>query len=139
MAIIDHIGIAVNSLETARPLYAALLGENAAGEEEVPEEGVRVVFFGEGEGRVELLEALGPNSSIARFLERRGAGVHHVCLIVPDVGAAVERARAAGSEPVSPAVRRGAGGSVVAFLDPRTTGGVLIELKERRDRRTERG
>lgn len=127
---IDHIGIAVNSLAEAIPVYAALLGENASGEEEVPSEGVRVAFFGDGHGRIELLEATGPESPVARFLERNGPGVHHVCLSVPDLDVALEEAADAGVEVLEPRIREGAGGHRVAFLHPKTTAGVLIELSE---------
>lgn len=127
---IDHIGIAVNSLAEAIPTYSALLGCNVSGMEEVPSEGVRVAFFGEGEGRIELLEATGPDSPIARFLERRGPGVHHVCLAVPDLEEALEEAEDAGVEVLEPRIRGGAGGHRVAFLLPKTTFGVLIELSE---------
>ena len=127
---IDHIGIAVNSLEEAVPAFSALLGKNVSGEEDVPSEGVRVAFFGEGSGRIELLEATGAGSPVARFLERRGPGVHHVCLAVEDLDAALERAEAAGHAALEPRVRDGAGGHRVAFLHPRTTSGVLVELSE---------
>lgn len=127
---IDHVGIAVDSLEEARPLWSAVLGENAVEEEEVPDEGVRVAFFGEGSGRVELLEATGADTPVGRFLERRGPGLHHLCLRVPDLEAAVERAREAGAELLPPGIRRGAGGHRVAFLHPSSTGGVLLELSE---------
>lgn len=127
---IDHVGIAVKSLERAAGLYAELLGEEPAGREEVPGEGVEVAFFGRGGGRVELLEPTDDESAVARFLERRGPGIHHVCLRVEDVEAAVERATAAGAELVPPGIRTGAGGSRVAFLHPRSTGGVLLELTE---------
>ncbi len=125
---IDHIGIAVNSLSEAVPIWAALLGENPAGEEEVPSEGVRVAFFGRGPGRIELLEPTREDSAIARYLERRGAGVHHLCLAVEDLPAALARAEAAGLELLAPGIRRGAGGREVAFLHPRSAGGVLLEL-----------
>ena len=128
---IDHIGIAVNSLAEAIPVYSALLGSNVSGTEEVPSEGVRVAFFGEGEGRIELLEAIGPESPVARFLERRGPGVHHVCLAVADLETALEEAEAAGIEVLEPRIRDGAGGHRVAFLHPKTTASVLIELSER--------
>lgn len=131
--IIDHLGIAVNSLETSIPLYAALLGENPGGREEVPAEGVRVAFFGHGAGRIELLEPTGEESPIAVFLARRGPGLHHVCLRVADLGKAIERARTEGVHVVPPGIRTGAEGRRVAFLHPRTTGGVLIELAEVRD------
>lgn len=127
---IDHVGIAVNSLEEAVPLWREILGEPPAGREEVEGEQVRVAFFGEGAGRVELLEPTGPDSAVARHLERRGEGVHHVCLRVDDLEAAVGRAVDAGAELIPPGVREGAGGHRVAFLHPRTTGGVLLELSE---------
>lgn len=130
MAKVDHIGIAVNSLEEAIPLYRALLGRPPDGRETVGAEGVRVAFFGRGSGRVELLEPTEPDSPVARFLGKRGPGVHHVCLEVPDLARALERARASGAKPIPPGVRTGAGGRRVAFLHPRTTGGVLLELSE---------
>lgn len=127
---IDHLGIAVNSLETSIPLYTALLGENPAGREEVPSEGVRVAFFGRGGGRVELLEPTGDDSPVAVFLDRRGPGLHHVCLSVADLDEAVLRAEETGATLVPPGIRSGAEGRRVAFLHPRTAGGVLIELVE---------
>ena len=130
MGKIDHVGIAVNSLEDAVPLWRGILGELPAGREEVEEEAVRVAFFGEGAGRIELLEPTDPDSAVARHLERRGPGVHHVCLRVEELEAAVERATRAGAELIPPGVRQGAGGHRVAFLHPRTTGGVLLELSE---------
>jgi len=127
---IDHIGIAVKSLSEAVPIWTAILGCNVSGEEEVPAESVRVAFFGEGTGRVELLEPTDPASPIARHLEKRGPGVHHVCLAVSDLEAALDSSEAAGLEVLSPRIRTGAGGHRVAFLHPRTAGGVLIELSE---------
>lgn len=130
VSIIDHVGIAVNSLRTAVPLYRALLGSEPAGEETVTSERVRVAFFGEGPGRVELLEPTDDTSAIARFLERSGPGLHHVCLRVPDLDAAVERSAEGGATVVPPGIREGAGGARVAFLHPGSTGGVLLELVE---------
>lgn len=128
---IDHVGIAVRSLEGALPLWSALLGSEPAGREEVPAEGVRVAFFGEGAGRVELLEPTGPETAVGRFLDRHGPGVHHVCLAVDDVEEAARRAVDRGLELLDPGVRPGAGGRRVAFFHPRSTGGVLVELSER--------
>lgn len=130
MPIIDHIGIAVNSLAEAIPLFEAILGEPPAGTETVERELVRVAFFGRGSGRVELLEPTGPSSPVARFLDRRGPGLHHVCLSVTDLDEALARATEAGVELIEPGVRTGAGGRRVAFLHPRTAGGVLCELSE---------
>lgn len=128
---IDHLAIAVNSLEEAVPLYALLLGRNESGREEVPSEGVRVAFFGEGPARVELLEPTDPDSPVGRFLERSGPGLHHVCLAVSDLERALARAEEAGAEAIPPRIRAGAGDRRVAFLHPEGTGGVLIELAER--------
>jgi methylmalonyl-CoA/ethylmalonyl-CoA epimerase len=125
---IDHIGIAVNSLESAIPVFRALLGENPAGRESVPAEGVDVVFFGEGTGRVELLEGRDSTSPVARFLERHGPGLHHVCFRVPVLEDAVARLAEAGIRPIPPGIRPGSGGCEVAFFHPRDCGGVLIEL-----------
>ena len=130
MSKIDHIGIAVNSLAESIPLYVAILDQNVTGVEEVPAEEARVAFFGEGSGRVELLESTHVDSTIARFIEHNGPGIHHVCLRVPDVAAAVQRAEQHGSEVIPPGLRTGAGGRRVAFLHPRSCGGVLIELSE---------
>lgn len=136
---IDHVGIAVRSLEVALPVWSALLGSEPAGREEIPAEGVRVAFFGEGAGRVELLEPIGPETAVGRFLDRHGPGVHHVCLAVDDVEEAARRAADRGLELLDPGVRRGAGGHRVAFFHPRSTGGVLVELSERRTEPDGRG
>ncbi|MFQ5689716.1 MAG: methylmalonyl-CoA epimerase [Gemmatimonadota bacterium] len=127
---IDHVGIAVNSVDAAASLLESLLGQPPDGGQTVPEEGVRVVFFGSGPGRIELLEATNPDSPLARFLRRRGPGLHHICLRVPDLHATLDRARSNGLEIVPPGAREGADGRTVAFLHPRSTGGVLIELSE---------
>lgn len=130
MCKIDHIGIAVNSILASVPLFRAMLGENPAGHESVPSEDVEVVFFGHGPGRVELLEPTGPDSPIARFLERRGQGLHHVCLRVPDLDQTLARLAESDILPIPPGVRTGAGGRPVAFLHPRDGCGVLVELVE---------
>lgn len=127
---IDHVAVAVNSLEGSVPLYRALLGRPPDGREEVPSEAVRVAFFGRGSGRVELLEPTAEDSPVGRFLARHGAGLHHVCLRVPDLEAALLRAEESGARPIPPRIRAGAGGHRVAFLHPRETGGVLLELSE---------
>lgn len=130
---IDHIGIAVNSLSEAIPIFATLLGQNPSGNEEVPSEGVRVAFFGDGPGRVELLEPLDEGSPVARFLGRKGPGVHHVCLATADLARALADAEAAGMAVLQPRIRDGSHGTRVSFLHPRSTSGVLIELVERND------
>ncbi len=133
MVKIDHIGIAVNSLAASVPAFEAVLGENPAGRETVPSEDVTVVFFGRGSGRVELLEPLSAESPIARFIERRGPGLHHICFRVPDIGEALRRLEESGVVPIPPGVRDGAEGRPVAFLHPRNCSGVLVELAEGSD------
>lgn len=128
---LDHLAIAVRSLDDSSPFWASLLGREETGREEVPSEGVRVAFFGEGDGRIELLEPTDPGSAVGRYIEREGPGLHHVCLAVSDLDAALERAEEAGAEPVPPRTREGAGGSRVAFLRPSSADGVLVELSER--------
>jgi methylmalonyl-CoA epimerase len=130
---IDHIGIAVNSLPAAIPVFEAMLGENPAGRETVPSEEVEVVFFGHGSGRVELLEPTGPESPLARFLDRQGQGLHHLCFRVPDLREALGRLADCGISPISPGIRLGAEDRRVAFLHPRDCGGVLVELVESPD------
>ena len=127
---IDHIGIAVNSLLASVPAFEAVLGVNPAGQESVPEEDVEVVFFGHGPGRIELLQPVSPDSPVARFLEKRGQGLHHVCLSVPHLDEALTRLAGSDIHPIAPGVRTGAGGRPVAFLHPRDCGGVLLELVE---------
>lgn len=129
---IDHIGIAVNSLQAAVPAFEAMLGENPAGRETVPSEAVEIVFFGEGTGRIELLQPTRPESPVGRFLERSGPGLHHVCLQVTDLAHALDRLSASGVTPIPPGIRPGAGGRPVSFLHPRDCGGVLVELTETR-------
>lgn len=128
--IIDHVGIAVNSLEEATQRWTELLGSEATGQETVASEGVRVAFFGEGAGRIELLAPLGEDTPIARFLSRRGPGIHHLCVRVPDLDLALERAESGGAEVIPPRIRPGSGGGRVAFLHPSTGDGVLLELRE---------
>ncbi len=128
--IIDHVGIAVNSLQEAVPRWSAVLGQPPSGEETVPSEGIRATFFGEGSGRIELLAPLTPESPIARFLNRRGPGIHHICVCVDDLEVALAEAEAAGAEAIPPRIRVGAGGARIAFLHPRSLKGVLLEMRE---------
>ncbi len=127
---IDHLGIAVRDLAEASKRFEKLLGAKPGGQEEVPSEHVKVQFFEVGESRFELLEPTNPASAIAKFLDKRGEGIHHVCVRVDDVAAEVTRLRADGFEFVGDAPRPGAGGHKVAFLHPRSAGGILVELSE---------
>jgi methylmalonyl-CoA epimerase len=124
---IDHLGIAVRSLDAALEFYQEQLGFPASPRETVEQERVNVVMLPAGGPRIELLEATGPDSVIAKFIEKRGEGLHHIALKVADLAATVERLKAQGvrllNEP-----RAGAGGHVYVFVHPSSTGGVLLEL-----------
>jgi methylmalonyl-CoA/ethylmalonyl-CoA epimerase len=127
---IDHLGIAVRSLDASEALFTQLLGVPARAREQVDSEGVRVAFFQVGESSFELLEPLNDAAPIARFLEKRGEGIHHVCLRVDDIEREIERLKAAGFQFVGQAPRMGAGGHRVAFVHPKSAGGILTELVE---------
>ena len=124
---IDHLGIAVKSLASAKGIYERL-GLTISPEETVEHEQVRLVMVPVGESRLELLEATSENSAIAKFIAKRGEGLHHVCLKVPDLTAAVARLKADGVRLVSEEIRTGAGGHQYIFVHPASTGGVLLEL-----------
>ena len=130
---IAHVGIAVRSIEEARRFWEAL-GLRVEHIEEVPHEGVRVAMIACGESHIELLEPLGEDSPIARFLEQRGPGIHHLCLESDDVRAADAALRAAGLALVRPEPSRGAGGCWVQFVHPKSAGGVLLEIAEKKNR-----
>lgn len=129
MAQIDHIGIAVKSLAAAKAIYEKL-GLSVSPEETVEQEQVRVVMVPVGESRLELLEATSEDSTIAKFIAKRGEGLHHVCLRVSDLPAAVSRLKKDGVRLVSEEIKTGAGGHKYVFLHPSSTGGVLLELVE---------
>jgi methylmalonyl-CoA/ethylmalonyl-CoA epimerase len=126
---LDHIGIAVRSLKEGRRLYEAL-GMTVSTIDEVPEQGVRVAFLPLGDTRLELLEATAPDSPIARHIERRGPGIHHLCVEVEDVEAAMRELAAAGYRLLSDEPQAGAHGSRVCFVHPGSTDGVLLELAQ---------
>ena len=128
---IDHLGIAVRSIEEAMPLYTGALGLELHEIEEVADQKVRTAVFPVGESRIELLEPTSPDSPVAKFLEKRGEGIHHVALGVPDVAQALARLKAQGCHLIDEVPRRGAGGALIAFVHPKSTGGVLLELCER--------
>jgi len=126
---IAHIGIAVRSIAEARGLYEAL-GLQVEAIEDVPHEGVRVALIPCGESHLELLEPLGPDSPIERFLAQRGPGIHHLCLASDDVRADDARLRALGARLLRAEPTRGAGGCWVQFVHPKSAGGVLLELSQ---------
>lgn len=128
---VDHVAVAVSSMSEALQTWQTLLDkESPDGEEEVASEKVRVAFFEVGETRFELLESMDPTGPIAAFIEKRGPGIHHVCLKVEGIETMIQRLTASGFRFVGDAPRPGAGGCQVAFIHPKSTGGVLIELSE---------
>lgn len=127
---IDHIGIAVQSLEEALEFYRDAVGLESKGLVTVPQEKVRVAMLSAGEPRIELLEATSSDSPIARFLAKRGEGLHHIAMKVPDLDAAVERLKAAGRRLVTDQVQTGAEGYRYVFVHPKSAHGVLLELIE---------
>jgi methylmalonyl-CoA epimerase len=126
---IDHLGIAVHSIAEGRKVYEAL-GLRVEHVEEVPQEGVRVAFIPCGETNIELLEPISPDSPIAKFLEKRGPGIHHVCMASDALLEDDARLRAEGYQVLRPEPTRGAGGCWVQFVHPKSTGGVLLELSQ---------
>lgn len=129
---LNHLGIAVTSIAEARTFYESLLGAVYEGEEVVAEQRVRTAFFRIGEGpgavRIELLEPTSDDSPVAKFLAKRGPGLHHVAYTVDDVQASLDEAERAGIRRIDSAPRRGAHGAEIAFLHPQSTGGLLTEL-----------
>ncbi len=125
---VAHVGVAVESIAAALPFYRDVLG--VAPEAPETADGATIVSLPLGDVRVELLEPLDADGPVARFLARRGPGIHHICYRVPDLDGALARCRAAGYRLVDPAPRRGAGGRRIAFVHPKTTAGILLELTE---------
>ena len=128
---LDHIGVAVTDLDAAAAFYRDALGLDVSDAHEVPTEEVRLRFASLGQGAIELLEATGSTSAIARSIEKRGPGLHHITLLVPDLDAALARLKARGVRLVDEQPRPGAHGSRVAFIHPSAAQGVLVELKQR--------
>jgi methylmalonyl-CoA epimerase len=129
MSQIDHLGIAVKSLAEAKKFYEKL-GLRVMPDEVAESEKVRLAMVPVGESRIELLEPTSPDSTIARFLEKRGEGLHHVALYVTDLVETVERLKAEGVRLISDEVKIGAGGHMYVFVHPSSAGGVLLELVE---------
>lgn len=125
---IEHIGIAVKDLEASNALFEKLFGAPAYKEEAVESEGVKTSFFMNGPNKIELLEATNPNSPIAKFLEKKGEGIHHIAFDVEDIEAEMKRLAAEGFTLLNEIPKKGADNKLVAFLHPKTTNGVLIEL-----------
>lgn len=125
---IEHIGIAVANLAASNALFEKLLGSPAYKTEEVASEGVRTAFFKSGPNKIELLEATHPDSPIAKFLDRKGEGIHHIAFDVEDIRAEMARLREEGFTLLNEEPKRGADNKWVAFLHPKSAGGVLVEL-----------
>src|SRR5688572_9860350 len=129
-AYLDHIGIAVQDIDAALEFYRDALGLEVEVPEEVPSQRVRGHIIPVGQAALELLEATAPDSPIARYLEKRGPGMHHVTLRVDDIGAALDHLRARGVRLVDEQPKPGAQGSLIAFIHPSASHGVLVELKQ---------
>ena len=127
---IDHIGVAVEDIDAALALYAETFEMTVAHRETVESQGVEAVLLDVGEGHVELLRPLGPDTAVGKFLARKGPGMHHVAYAVEDIDATLEKLAAAGLELIDAEARVGIRGSRVAFIQPRSTGGVLTEIVE---------
>jgi methylmalonyl-CoA/ethylmalonyl-CoA epimerase len=125
---IEHIGIAVRDLAQANETYAKLLGSPPYKSEKVESESVETSFFAIGESKIELLQATSPDSAIAKSIEKRGEGIHHIAFAVEDIEAEVARLIAEGFTPISTAPKRGADNKLVFFFHPKSANGVLIEL-----------
>ena len=125
---IEHIGIAVKDLDKSNQLFASLLGKYHYKTEEVASEGVKTSFFQSGPNKIELLEATSPESPIAKFIEKKGEGVHHIAFAVNDIESEIKRLQKEGFIVLNEIPKKGADNKLVAFLHPKSTNGVLIEL-----------
>lgn len=125
---IEHIGIAVKDLEKSNELFAKLLGTAHYKTETVESEHVDTSFFKIGESKIELLHATSPDSAIAKYLDKKGEGIHHLAFAVEDIEKEVERLKAEGFQPISEKPKKGADNKLVFFFHPKTAGGILIEL-----------
>jgi methylmalonyl-CoA/ethylmalonyl-CoA epimerase len=127
---IDHVGIAVEDLDAAIALYSDSLGMPLAHRETVEEQGVEAALLDVGEGHIELLRPLGPDTPVGKFVAKQGTGMHHVAYAVSDIDAALEQAAAAGLQMIDEKPRTGIRNSRVAFAHPKSTGGILTEIVE---------
>ena len=128
---VDHIGIAVKDIEQAKKFYTEFLGMKALGEEVVEEQKVKVCFIPCGDSEIELLESTSPDGPIAKHIEKKGEGIHHIALRVDNIEAAIADLMAKGVRMIDEKPRYGAGGAKIAFVHPKSTGGILLEISER--------
>lgn len=129
---IDHLGVAVNSIGEGKKFWSDILGLPFEGAETLEEQKVSTAFFPVGESEVELLESISPDGPIARYIEKKGEGIQHIALRVENIDAALAELKSKGVRLIDETPRTGAGGARIAFLHPKSTGGVLVELCERR-------
>ncbi len=127
---IDHIGVAVKSIESAMNFYSQALNMELSGGEEIPERFLKVGFLETGNARIELVEATSDEAATAKYIEKRGEGIHHICIRVDDIEAALKQMKDKGFKAIDNEPKPGAEGAKVAFLHPKSANGVLIELKE---------
>ena len=127
---LDHVAIAVKDLDQAVALYRDVLGLELAEIEEVPEQQVRTAIFGHGMGRIELISPTVSDSGVAKFLAKRGEGLHHICIEVDDLEAAIAALKSRGAPMIDETPKPGAGGAKVAFIHPKSSHGVLVELRQ---------
>lgn len=125
---IEHIGIAVKDIDKSNELFASLFGEPHYKIEEVASEGVKTSFFKSGPNKIELLQATNPDSPIAKFIEKKGEGIHHIAFAVADIHSEIQRLQKEGFVVLNETPKKGADNKLIAFLHPKTTNGVLIEL-----------
>mgnify|MGYP000462918257 CR=1 FL=1 len=128
---IDHLGIAVNSIEDGKDFWSGVLGLNFEGAETVAEQKVTTAFFPVGESEVELLESTAPDGPVAKYIEKRGQGIQHVAFRVENIDEALAELKEKGVKLIDQEPRIGAGGAKIAFLHPKATAGVLVELCQR--------
>lgn len=128
---IDHIGIAAKSIDQVAPFWTAVLGLTMAGKETVEEQKATTAFVPVGESELEILESTAPEGAIAKFIESRGEGIQHIALRVDNIEEALQELKAKGVRLIDEKPRRGAGGAKIAFIHPKSTNGVLLELSER--------
>jgi len=131
---IDHIGIAVNNIQESLSFWQTSLGIEPHGTEEVPQQKLRTAFLPVGGTEIELLESTSPDSSVAKFIEKHGEGLHHIAIRVDDIDATLAELKAKGVKLIDETPRNGAGGSRIAFVHPKATHGVLLELCERKQK-----
>ena len=125
---IDHLGIAVNSMDEGKAFWTDILGLEFAGTETVEEQKVTTGFFPVGESEVELLQSTSPDGPVAKFIEKKGQGIQHIAFVVENIEEALEELKGKGVKLIDEKPRKGAGGRQIAFLHPKATGGVLVEI-----------